>query len=207
MKRRNLAFFVLTLTLALTLNLTVKAANDTVVSYENGDAQIDETIGIIESIDGDFLHISGEALTYGGLDEVVVQVGDAPVYDLLTGLPVRLNAVKAGMEARVVYMQQGAAHPPQAMVIWLHPSHEDAAVFSAVVSDSIYYGPDYTVFLSADGRYRITLTQDTYILVPGHGPIAPEDIEPGQEFFVWVDMITASSPALVFPDKVVYICG
>ena len=196
---------ILLLALLLIPNLTVKAAGDTFVLNEAREAIIDETIGIIESVDRDYMHISGEALTYGGPDDVVVQVGDAQIYDLLTGLPVGLGSVKAGMEARVVYMYGDT--DPQAIVIWLHPSHEDAAVFSTVVSDSIYYGPDYTVFLSADGRYRVTLTEDTLILVPGYGPIALEDIEPGQEFFVWVDTITASSPALVFPDKVVYICG
>ena len=204
MKKLSSSLLVLLLALVSTFNLTAKAANVTVVSHETAEAAIDEIIGIIEHVGWDFLHISGEALTYGGLDDAAIQVGDVPIYDLLTGLPVRLGNVEAGMEARVAYMQHEDA--PQAVAIWLHPSHEDAAVFSTVVSDSIYYGPDYTVFLSADGRYRITLTEDTYILVPGYGPIAPEDIEPGQEFFVWVDMITASSPALVYPDKVVCIC-
>ena len=205
MKKLSSTLLTLLLVLALTPNLTVKAADVTVVLNEANEAEIDETIGIIESVGWDHLHISGESLTYGGLDDIVVQVGDAPIYDLLTGLPVGIDSVKAGMEARVVYMYGDANS--QAVVIWLHPSHEDAAVFSTVVSDSIYYGPDYTVFLSADGRYRITLTEDTYILMPGYGPIAPADVVPGQEFFVWVDMITASRPALVFPDKVVCICG
>ena len=193
----------LVLALALIPHLTVKAAN---VTFEmEAGIEIDETIGIIEDYEGDFLYISGEALTYSGLDDVIAQIGDALVYDLLTGLPVPVGSIKAGMEVRIAYLQQPDA-VPQAITIWLHPSHEDAAVFSTVVSDNIYYGPDYTVFLSTDGRYRVTLTDETYIFVPGFGPIAPEDIEPGQEFFVWVDMITASSPALVFPDKVVHIC-
>jgi len=190
---------VLILALVIIPHLTVKAADVTL------ETDIDETIGIVEDFSGGYLYIVGEALTYGGLDDVTVQLGDAPVYDLLTGLPVYAGSIEAGMEVRVAYLMQEEDYP-QAVAIWLSPSHEEAAVFSTVVSDNIYYGRDYTVFLSADGRYRITLTADTYIYIPGFGEISPEDIQPGQEFFVWVDMITASSPALVFPDKVVSIC-
>jgi len=188
---------ILIFALALTPQLTAIAAGVTF------DTEVDETIGIIKNYRGDFLKISGEALTYGGLDDVTIQVGEAPIYDLITGLPATVRSLKAGTEVRVAYH---AGKPPQAAAIWLNPSHEDAAVFSTVVSDNIYYGPGYTVFLSADGRYRITLTDDTFIFVPGYGEIYPEDVLPGQEFFVWVDMITASSPALVFPKKVVCIC-
>ena len=190
---------ILIFALALTPQLTAKAAGVTFGT------EIEETIGIINNRGGDFLKISGEALTSGGLDDVIVQIGDAPVYDLVTGLPVTVNSLKVGMEVRAAYIRQAGRYP-QAVAIWLRPGHRDAAVFSTTVSDNIYYGPDYTVFLSACGRYRITLTIDTFIFVPGYGEIYPEDIEPGQEFFVWVDMITASSPALVFPKKVVSIC-
>ena len=196
MKRWTIIFI---LALALIPHLTVNAAG------VNLEMEIDETIGIIEDSKWGELHIIGEALTYGGLDEVVMQIGDAPIYDLTSGLPVSVSSIKAGMEARVAYYQY-EDDLPQAVAIWLHPSHEDAAVFSTTVSDNIYYGADYTVFLSACGRYRITLTEDTFIFVPGLGPITLEDIVPGQEFFVWVDTITASSPALVYPDKVVSIC-
>jgi len=190
---------ILILALVLFPHLTVKAANVTL------ETEIDETIGIVEEHDDGFLYILGEALTYDGLDYVILQVGDAPIFDLLTGLPVYAGSIEAGIDVRVAYLRAEDGHS-QAVAIWLHPGHEDAAVFSTIVSDNIYYGPDYTVFLSADERYRITLTVDTYIYIPGHGEITPRDIQPGQEFFVWVDMITASSPALVFPDKVVSIC-
>jgi len=198
-KWRCMPALILVLAMTVTLNLTVKATNDTL------ETEIDETIGIIEIYDGDFLYVLGDALTYNGLDDIAIQIGDAPIYDLLTGLPACASSILAGMEVRAAYIRQADEHA-QAIAIWLNPSHEDAAVFSTVVSDNIYYGPDYTVFLSADGRYRVTLTLDTYIYVPGYGEISPEDIMPGQKFFVWVDMITASSPALVFPDKVVNIC-
>jgi len=193
------AAIISVLILALTPHLTVKATNVTL------ETEIDETIGIVDDYNGDYLYIVGEALTYNGYDDVIIQVGDAPIYDLLTGLPVYAGSMQAGMEARIAYIRQADEYP-QAVAIWLNPSHEDAAVFSTIVSDNIYYGRDYTVFLSACGRYRINLTMDTYIFVPGYGEIAHDAIVPGQEFFIWVDMITASSPALVFPDKVVSIC-
>ena len=190
---------ILALALMLILQLTAKAAN---VNLEPD--IIDETIGIIDDFILGYLHISGEALTIGGLDNAIIELGDAPIYDLLTGLPISVCDMESGMEVRVAYIRQpGAA--PQAVAIWLNPGHEDAAVFTTVVSENIQHGPGYCVFLSADGRYRITLTADTYILCSGYGLLTTKDIVPGLEFFVWVDMITASSPALVFPDKVVLI--
>jgi len=139
------------------------------------------------------------------LDDVVVVLGDAPIFDLLTGLPVYADSIEIGMDIRVAYLLQPDMLP-QAVVIWLSPAHPEAAVFTTVVSENIQYGPDYVVFLSADGKYRITLDEDTFIYGPNCGELTFEDILPGQEFFVWVDMITASSPAQVYPDKVVMIC-
>lgn len=161
-----------------------------------------ETMGVIKDFCGEFLFLSGESLTPDGYDDLEIELGDAPIYDLLTGLPVSVASIQPGIEARVAY----TGYPPQATAIWLHPNHDGAAVFTVTVSDNIHYGIGYCVFLSADGRYRITLTEDTYILDVPYGAISPEDVVPGQAFFVWVDMITASSPALVYPDKVVSIC-
>ncbi|MCL2362653.1 MAG: hypothetical protein FWC73_12680 [Defluviitaleaceae bacterium] len=183
--------------LIMTSHLTAKAVDVNL--------HVDETMGVIQDFCGDFLFISGEALTLWGLDDLEIQVGDVPIYDLLTGLPVSVNSILPGIEARVAYTQPKDILP-QALTIWLHPNHEDAAVFTVAVSDNIRYGPGYCVFLSTDGKYRVTLTEDTYILDTPYGPISPEDVVPGQAFFVWVDMITASSPALVYPDKVVSIC-
>jgi len=189
---------LLILVMALLLGPQVNAANDTMV------AEIDETIGIIVDFDGDFLRLVGEALTANGYDEVMLLLGDAPVYDLITGLSVSATAINPGMEARVAYFYEPEFFP-QTVTVWLHPTHENAAVFTASVSDNIQYGSGYCVFLSADGRYRITLTDDIFIYDPIHGVLTSKDIEPGQMFFAWVDMITASSPALVYPDKIVLI--
>ena len=196
MKKWTLIFV---LALSLIPHLTVKAAG---VNLEP--EIIDETIGTVEDFAMGCLYIIGEALTVGGLDSAIIELGDAPIYDLLTGLPISACCIKVGTDIRVAYIRQPDM-PAQAITVWLNPNHEDAAVFTTIVSENIQYGLDYCVFLSADGRYRITLTADTYILDPGYGLITTQDILPGQEFFVWVDMITASSPALVFPDKVVLI--
>jgi len=190
--------------LALSLVLIFAAYLTVNASDVNLGADIDETIGIIEDFDGASLYISGEALTPGGYDDVVLQLGDASIYDLISGLPVSVAMLKPGTEARAAYYH-GSGEAPQAVTIWLYPSHEDAAVFTATVSDNIKYGPGYCVFLSADGKYRITITDDTCIYDPAYGLLTPEDIEPGQDFFVWVDMITASNPALVYPEKIVML--
>jgi len=196
MKKKML---VIALALMLATHLTVLGVD---VNFET---VIDETVGVIEDFSHGKLHISGEAITYGGLDEIVLVLGDAPIFDLLTGLPVSADCIEIGMDVRVAYLLQPDVLP-QAVVIWLSPTHPDAAVFTTIVSENIQYSPDYAVFLSADAKYRITLTKETVIYCPQNGELSFVDIMPGQEFFVWVDMITASSPAQVYPDKVVLIC-
>ena len=200
MKRWTQIFVIFVL--VITQCLTVVAAG---VNVENSHFEVEETIGIIQDYSQGYLSIMGEPLTAGGLDAAKIELGDALIYCLLTGLPVTVSDIENGIWARVAYVQPPNGLP-QAITVWLHPNHEDAAVFTVTVSGNIQYGYDYCVFLSADNKYRVTLTSDTVIYDPVYGAIDPIDVEPGQQFFVWVDMITASSPALVFPDKVVLIC-
>lgn len=162
---------------------------------------ISETIGIVEDINHHQFHIIGEALTPCGGEDILIHIGDAPIYDLTTGLPAPFSHIHVGMSIRVAY----ETHTNTALVAWLNCDEMDAAVFTVVVSDNIQYYQDSCVFLSADGKYRVTLSLDTVIIDPYYGEITPHDIEPGQEFFVWVDMITASAPSQVYPDKVVLI--
>jgi len=162
-------------------------------------AGIDETIGKVVSLDGDMLHIVGEPLSGGGLHDVVVPINSVPVYDLITGAPVSMTEIKPGMCARIAYSGKSA------VAVWLNYSHEKAAVLSVIVSDNIQYMYGYTVFLSACGKYRITLAPETVVYCHAQGALFHTDIVPGQEYFVWVDMITASSPSIVFPEKVVLV--
>jgi len=163
-----------------------------------------ETMGVIVSHQDNFLHVIGEPLTESALDDVVIIVGDAPIYDMLTGFPVDISAIIEGMYARIAYYQQ-PSEPHMALAIWLNYCHKDAAVFAVAVSENIQYIDDSCIFLSVDGKFRIVLAPDTAIIDPCHGYIKPTDIYPGQKMFVWVDMVTASSPALAYPDKVVLI--
>lgn len=168
---------------------------------------IHETIGLVESFDGEHLHVTGEPLTVGGYSDIVINISHAPIFDLLTGHPVPIdcqgfynNFIEVGMSVRIAFTDN-----MEALAVWLNFDYEEAAAFSVVVSDNIQYGKDYAVFLCMDGKYRITLAVDTIIIDPLHGEITLADVIPGQEYFVWVDMITASSPAQVYPNKVVLI--
>ncbi|MCL2840611.1 MAG: hypothetical protein FWE05_07525 [Defluviitaleaceae bacterium] len=176
-------------------SLTVLAVGD----------NVNETIGTILSIENDKIRVKGEAITDGGQTEIVIHVGDAPIFDLRTGLPVSLQNVSPNMGIRAAYEIVGTDTPAKAVAIWLNPEDEDAAVFTVLVSENIQYGTDGVVFLSVDEKYRVVLNQESQILDYNHAPLTSANIVPGMEFFVWVDMITASCPALVYPDKVVQI--
>ncbi|MCL2286965.1 MAG: hypothetical protein FWC32_11475 [Firmicutes bacterium] len=177
------------------LYLTILSAGGMYISEE-----IYETVGIVVSLNGNQLHIIGESLTEFGHADVVVDITNARIYNLQTGFPVDISFIGSGMSARVAYNESETA-----LAVWLNCDNENSAVFSVVVSDNIQYGGDYCVFLCTDGKYRVTLSGQTVIIDPHYGELSPIDILPGQELFLWVDMITASSPSLVYPDKVVLI--
>jgi len=194
MKKVVLCLMIFT-ALAVFQSTTVLATNDS----------IHETIGYVVSLEDDVMYISGEPLTMGGMPDVTVKVGNAPIYDLLTGLPMPFSSITPEMSVRVAYGQTFAGMPNPVVVIWANWDYDDAAAFTVTVSENIHYDSDGVVFLSADGRYRVALTTDVLIFDYHYNQLIPHLIVPGMEFFVWVDMITASSPAFVYPDKVVLI--
>jgi len=166
-------------------------------------SEVGETIGEVVNLNGNYLHVIGEPLTPAGKHDIVVNIRHAPIYNLLTGFPAKIADIKPDMSIRIAYVHTG--DKAEAIAVWLNCDYEESAVFTVVVSDNIQYGHEYSTFLSADGKYRVTLSHKTSIIDPYMGELSPLDIAPGMEFFIWVDMITASSPSLVYPSKVVLI--
>jgi len=171
----------------------------------NGAMYVDETQGVIKQIMGNLIRVAGEGLTAEAPAQVWVDITTAQVYDLKTGFSINPAKVQAEMSARVAYIVCGTNAPYQAIMLWLHANEDDAAVFTARVSQNIQYSAGYCTFMCADGKYRITLTDNTCISDPWVGALDVSEIVPGQEFFIWVDSITASCPALVYPEKVVRV--
>lgn len=164
---------------------------------------IGETIGHVENFDGTVVHIIGDALTNHGSEDVLVNTSTAPIYDLLTGFRTDPQNIYEGMCIRAAYTL--SQEPHNAIAVWLNWDYDNSAVFSVTVSGNIQHNNDSTAFLSDDGKYRITVSNETTIICPNSGFITPMDISQGQEYFVWVDMITASSPAIVYPEKLVLL--
>lgn len=176
-------------------------------AFAAGD-NVGETIGYVTDIRGDVVHVTGEPLTESGFEAAAVRIGNAPVYDLRTGERVSKREIFRDTDVRIAYFvpESGPLQMPlSAVVVWLNWNEDDAAVFTVRVSENIYVGADSTVFLCADGKYRVELTPDTVIYDPLNGLISHREVTPGMEFFVWVDILTASTPALIYPDKVVVV--
>lgn len=182
------------------LYLTILTASGMYILEGDGENSEDifEMAGFVAGINGSLLHIVGEPFAHAGHWDIVVDGADGQVYDLLTGFPTSIDNIKEGQNVRVAYDRS-----QRALAVWLNYGHAHGAVFSATVSENIWYGTDYCVFLCTDSKYRITLTAETVIIDPYHGKILSQDVLPGQSFFIWVDTITASSPSLVYPEKVV----
>jgi len=176
-------------------------ASPLLIAAAHGD--VCETIGEVVGIDGYYLHVVGEPLTPASKHDIISNIQYAPIYDLLTGFPANICDIRPDMSIRIAYIH--ANDGAEAIAVWLNCDYEDSAVFTVVVSDNIQYGYDSAIFLSADGKYRVTLSHKTSIIDPYMGELSPLDIVPGMEFFIWVDMITASSPSQVYPSKVVLI--
>lgn len=166
---------------------------------------IGETAGYVADIHGNLVHVAGEPLTPTGRESVIVNINNAPIYNLISGFRAGIEDIAPGMEIRVAYRTSAKTEPFPAVVAWLNWDHPNAAVFTVTVSENIYRDAGGTVFLSADGKYRVSLSSDTIMQCPYYGSLSHHEIRPGMEFFIWVDMITASTPALVYPDKIVLV--
>jgi len=71
---------IFVLCLILASSLTVLASSS---MYKIG-----ETIGHAADFDGSILHLIGEAVTYDGREDVLINIANAPIYNLQTGFRV-----------------------------------------------------------------------------------------------------------------------
>jgi len=167
-----------------------------------------ETYGeAVPRADG-LLHVFGVALTDDAWDEVVLDMGHAEVYDLRTGFISTVWDIYEGDAVRAVYEPNYSIDGlplARAVTVYLHAGEPDAADLRLTVSDNIRYTNEACAFVTPDGKYRVTLTDDT-LLLDGYGyQLSFYDIEPGMEMFVWASSVTASFPGQLFPDKVVLL--
>jgi len=158
-----------------------------------------ETLGEAISLEGGYLHISGIRLTDDAWDEVFLYIGDAEIFDLRTGFVIGVDEIYEGDTVRVVYLED------QALEIYVHAGDPVAADFMVAVSDNIWYSDEACIFVTIDGKYRITITEETLVMDGLGYEISWEEIEPGMEMFVWAAFLTASFPGQIIPDKIVLI--
>jgi hypothetical protein len=182
--------FIKTILLSLTINLLAMSSLTAIAL--NG---MNDIVGVVLSNRDGMLSISDEDEPDF---EVLCLVNETDAYDLLTGLPADPGSISEGAYVRVF----GSDSRP---VVWINCWEEGAAAFKATVSENIQYADLSCNFLTCDEKYRVTLSGDTVIYDPAVGFISPADIRPGQEMFVWLDMVTASCPAQAYPDQVVLI--
>lgn len=193
---------------SITAALIIMAIATSTYTVEAYEPFFYETWGVVAEASDDYIYLTGEPLTDGALTAVILNIGEAPVYDLLTGYPADPEQITEGMWIRAAYdMRTADTDPPlaDAAVVWLHYGEEGSAAFKVTVSENIFYDESDCTFMTADGKYRITLTPETIITDTDDGFIEPDDIQPGVSMFIWVDMVTASSPAQAYPDKVMLI--
>jgi len=167
-----------------------------------------ETLGEAIPTEDGLLLVSGISLTENAWDEVLLCIANAEIYDLRSGFVINPNDIYEGDCVRVVYALDGVGtgHPlAQALMVYVHAGEQDAADLMVVVSDNIWYSDEGCVFVTLDGKYRVTLSADI-LLLDSHGyEISCDEIVPGMEMFVWAAFVTASFPGQVIPDKIVLL--
>ncbi|MCL2420830.1 MAG: hypothetical protein FWD03_03155 [Defluviitaleaceae bacterium] len=169
-----------------------------------------ETLGEAILREDGLLLVSGFGLTEDSLDEVLLYIEEAEIYDLRTGFAVGAEAIYEGDCVRVVYEVETDGNETghalaRALEIYVHAGEQDAADFMVVVSDNIWYSDEGCVFVTIDGKYRVTLDDDTMLLDAYGYEMSYDDIVPGMEMFVWAATVTASFPGQVVPDKIVLL--
>jgi len=158
-----------------------------------------ETIGEAVFREDGLLYISGIGLTEDALDEVLLYIDGAEIYDLRTGFLIGPEEIFDGDTLRVVYDDD------QALTIYAHAGEPESADFMVVVSDNIWYSDEGCFFVTQDGKYRVTLTEDILLLDENGYGMFFDEIVPGMEMFVWAAFVTASFPGQVVPEKIVLL--
>ena len=153
---------------------------------------------------------NGVFLKNGGKDdpmsEVVVHVGEAPVVDAATGLPLDLETVKEG---DVLYAWAGPAMalslPPQLfaeVVIGNVPADAAAPEFCEIAGRAVSPAPggggNSAFPLTGGGTLEVT---DKTVYTPWltRQIVRMEDLIPGARVLVWKDKDGAAEKVLVFP--------
>ena len=138
-------------------------------------------------------------------DGRVYNTSSADAFDLLTGCRIYASEVIQGDSVKIEYAYTNMEWL-DAVNVWVNYGADGAAAFKAMVSgDMQFFGDGQCAFLTVDGKYRIMVGGDTEVFDPAVGRIEPAELRPGYEVFVWVDMVTASRPAQVYPEKIVVI--
>ena len=163
-----------------------------------------ETLGEALPRDDGLLLVSGIGLTEDAWDEVLLYIDEAEIYNLRTGFAIGANEIHEGDCIRVMY-EPGRDEVSHALVIYVHAGEQDAADFMVVVSDNIWHTETGCVFVTIDGKYRITIEEDTLLLDNYGYEMSWDEIVPGMEMFVWAAFVTASFPGQVVPDKIVLL--
>lgn len=144
-------------------------------------------------------------------DAVIVRLGDAPVLDAVSGLPLAPDSLKDG---DTVYAWVGPAMtmslPPQtsATVVvanipadYAVPQYYEVAEIQPQAVAAIYPAPPLTkVTLTAVGGTTLTITDDA-VLAPHltKNIVTLESLAPGEHILVWKDAAGAVTKVLVFP--------
>jgi len=167
-----------------------------------------ETLGEAIPTEDGLLLVSGISLTEDSLDEVLLCIEEADIFDLRSGFAVHAGDIYEGDCVRVVYALDAADmwHTvAKALMVYVHAGEQDAADLMIVVSDNIWYSDGGCAFVTLDGKYRVTLSEDTVLLDRYGHEISYDEIVPGMEMFVWAAFVTASFPGQVIPDKIVLL--
>ena len=155
------------------------------------------------------LFVSGIGLTDDAWNEILLCIKDAEIYNLRTGFKIEAYDIFEGDIVRVVYEADSQLNSgksfAQAVIIYTHAGEPESADFMVVVSDNIWYSDEGCSFVTTDGKYRVTLTDESLLLDEYGFEISYEEIIPGMEMFVWASFVTASFPGQVIPDKIVLI--
>ena len=168
-----------------------------------------ETLGEAIPREDGLLLVSGIGLSEEAWDEVLLYVDEAEIYDLRTGFSMNAQDIYEGDIVRVVYESEGDLNSgspfAQALIVYAHAGEPDSADLMVVVSDNIWHSGEGCSFVTIDGKYRITLTDESLLLDEYGFEMSFEEITPGMEMFVWASFVTASFPGQLIPEKIVLL--
>jgi hypothetical protein len=197
------------------MSIQANESSDTYGAYVQGvqNTVVPVTRGVVTegrtNIEENTIHVVGQGLNENSLDEIVLDISQANIYDMVTGKAATREDIQKGAEVIVYYSNAiGMSYPAigNATHVFINVEKEQSANLKMQLGEKIDANNKNEVsFMSADGTYIMSFNENTEIRHENGEVGTIANLNKGDEVLVWFPLMTASMPGMATATKAVIL--